>query len=296
MSHIATLISNPKNPAVTQKAALAAKALLPGTGDIATLDGEIASEIPFLLPAGSATRALADTLRAALGAIDVVIQPTANRKKRLFVADMDSTMIEQECVDELAAFVGLKEHVARITERAMRGEIEFPPALRERVALLKDLPATVVDDVLQKHIRLMPGGRALVMTMKKHGAYTCLVSGGFTLFTGKIAAKIGFDEHRGNRLVVENGKLAGKVEEPILGSEAKLAVLKELAAKLEIGLADTLAVGDGANDLPMLRAAGLGVAYRAKPAVAAKAAAKIEHGDLTALLYLQGYRREEFAE
>ena len=296
MSHIATLISNPKNPAVTRKAAQAAKALLPTAGDIATLDGEIASEIPFALPAGSATRALADTLRAALGAVDVIIQPAANRKKRLFVADMDSTMIEQECVDELAAFVGLKEHVAKITERAMRGEIEFPPALRERVALLKDLPATVVDDVLQKHIRLMPGGRALVMTMKKHGAYTCLVSGGFTLFTEKIAAKIGFDEHRGNRLVVESGKLAGKVEEPILGSDAKLAALKELTAKLKIELADTLAAGDGANDLPMLRAAGLGVAYRAKPAVAAEAAAKIEHGDLTALLYLQGYRREEFAE
>ena len=296
MSHIATLISNPKNPAVTRKAAMAAKALLPGAGDIATLDGEIASEIPFSLPSGSGLRALANTLRAALGAIDVVIQPVANRKKRLFVADMDSTMIEQECVDELAAFVGLKEHVAKITERAMRGEIEFQPALRERVALLKDLPATVVDDVLQKHIRFMPGGRALVMTMKKHGAYTCLVSGGFTLFTKKIAARIGFDEHRGNRLVVEGGKLAGKVEEPILGSEAKLAALKELATKLKIELAETLAVGDGANDLPMLRAAGLGVAYRAKPAVAAEAAAKIEHGDLTALLYLQGYRREEFAE
>jgi len=295
MSHIATLISNPKNPAVTRKVAIAAKALLPGAGDIATLDGEIASEIPFSLPADSATRPLADTLRAALGQIDVVIQPAVNRKKRLFVADMDSTMIEQECVDELAAFAGLKEHVARITERAMRGEIEFPPALRERVALLKDLPATVVDDVLQKHIRLMPGGPTLVMTMKKQGAYTCLVSGGFTLFTGKIAAKIGFDEHRGNRLVVEGGKLAGTVEEPILGSEAKLAALKELAAKLKIELADTLAVGDGANDLPMLRAAGLGVAYRAKPAVAAEAAARIEHGDLTALLYLQGYRREEFA-
>jgi phosphoserine phosphatase len=296
MSHIATLISNPKNPAVTRKAALAAKALLPRAGDIATLDDDIASEIPFDLPSGGDARPLADTLRAKLGQIDVVIQPAVNRKKRLFVADMDSTMIEQECVDELAAFAGLKEHVARITERAMRGELEFPPALRERVALLKDLPATVVDDVLQKHIRLMPGGRTLVMTMKKHGAYTCLVSGGFTLFTGKIAAKIGFDEHRGNRLVVEGGKLSGKVEEPILGSEAKLAALKELATKLKIELADTLAVGDGANDLPMLRAAGLGVAYRAKPAVAAEAAARIEHGDLTALLYLQGYRREEFAE
>jgi phosphoserine phosphatase len=209
---------------------------------------------------------------------------------------MDSTMIEQECVDELAAFVGLKEHVARITERAMRGEIDFPPALRERVALLKDLPATVIDDVLQKHIKLMSGGRTLVMTMKKHGAYTCLVSGGFTLFTGKIAAQIGFDEHRGNRLVIESGRLSGEVEEPILGSEAKLAALKDLAEKQHVDLRDTLAVGDGANDLPMLRASGLGVAYRAKPAVAAEAATRIEHGDLTALLYLQGYRREEFAE
>jgi phosphoserine phosphatase len=275
---------------------MAAKALLPGADDIVTLDGEIASEIPFTLSSGADARTLADTLRAALGAIDVVIQPAANRKKRLFVADMDSTMIEQECVDELAAFVGLKEHVARITERAMRGEIDFPPALRERVALLKDLPATVIDDVLQKHIKLMSGGRTLVMTMKKHGAYTCLVSGGFTLFTGKIAAQIGFDEHRGNRLVIESGKLSGEVEEPILGSEAKLAALKDLAEKQHVDLRDTLAVGDGANDLPMLRASGLGVAYRAKPAVAAEAAARIEHGDLTALLYLQGYRREEFAE
>lgn len=296
MSHIAALISNPKNPAVTRDAVEVAKALLPGAGAVATLDGEIASEIPFALPAGTDTRALTETLRASLGAIDVVIQPDANRRKRVFVADMDSTMIEQECIDELADFAGLKAHVAAITERAMRGEIEFASALRERVALLKDLPATVVDDVLQKHIRLMPGGRALVMTMRKHGAYTCLVSGGFTLFTGKIAAQIGFDENRGNSLMIEGGKLTGKVEEPILGSEAKLASLNELAKKLNLDLRETLAVGDGANDLPMLRAAGLGVAYRAKPAVAAEAAARIEHGDLTALLYLQGYRREEFTE
>lgn len=296
MSHIAALISNPKNPAVTRDAVEVAKALLPGAGAVATLDGEIASEIPFTSPAGADTRALTETLRAVLGAIDVVIQPDSNRRKRLLVADMDSTMIEQECIDELADFAGLKAHVAAITERAMRGEIEFASALRERVALLKDLPATVVDDVLRKHIRLMPGGRALIMTMRKHGAYTCLVSGGFTLFTGKIAAQIGFDENRGNRLMIEGGKLTGKVGEPILGSEAKLASLKELAGKLNLDLRETLAVGDGANDLPMLRAAGLGVAYRAKPAVAAEAAARVTHGDLTALLYLQGYRREEFAE
>lgn len=295
MSHIAVLISNPKNPAVTHKTALAMKALLPAAGEVVTLDDDIASEIPFALPAGTDARSLAETLRATLDAADVAILPALNRRKRLFVADMDSTMIEQECIDELAAFVGLKEHVAKITERAMRGEIEFAPALRERVALLKDLPATVVDDVLQKTIRLMPGGRSLVMTMKKHGAYTCLVSGGFTVFTSKIASQTGFDENRGNRLVIEGGKFSGKVEEPILGSEAKLASLKELAASRQIALEDSLAVGDGANDLPMLRAAGLGVAYRAKPAVAAAADIQIERGDLTALLYLQGYRREEFA-
>src|SRR6185312_9995396 len=236
MSHIAALISNPKNPAVTRDAVEAAKALLPRAGAPATLDGEIASEIPFVLPQGAKTRALEETLRAALGAIDVAILPAEGRRKRLFVADMDSTMIEQECIDELADFAGLKAHVAAITERAMRGEIEFASALRERVALLKDLPATVIDDVLQKHIRLMPGGRALVMTMRKYGAYTCLVSGGFTLFTEKIAAQIGFDENRGNRLVIEGGRLTGKVEEPILGSEAKLATLNELAKKFNLDL------------------------------------------------------------
>ncbi|HWK86384.1 MAG TPA: phosphoserine phosphatase SerB [Xanthobacteraceae bacterium] len=295
MSHIAVLISNPETPAVTPGTVLAARALLPSPGEPVTLDSDIASEIPFALPAGTDAKAFAETLRAALPAIDVAILPAAGRRKRLFVADMDSTMIRQECIDELAAFAGLKEHVARITERAMRGEIEFAPALRERVALLKDLPATIVDEVLQKVIRLMPGGRTLVMTMKKHGAYTCLVSGGFTVFTSKIAAQIGFDENRGNRLVIEGGKFSGKVEEPILGSEAKLASLRELAASRGIGLEDSLAVGDGANDLPMLQAAGLGVAYYAKPAVAAAAAIRIERGDLTALLYLQGYRREEFA-
>lgn len=295
MSHIAVLISNPETPAVTPKAVRTARALLPAPDEPVMLDGDIASEIPFVFSAGSDPQALTETLRAALPAADIAILPAAGRRKRLFVADMDSTMIRQECIDELAAFAGLKEHVAGITERAMRGEIEFAPALRERVALLKDLPATIVDEVLQKAIRLMPGGRTLVMTMKKHGAYTCLVSGGFTVFTSKIAAQIGFDESRANRLLIENGKFTGKVEEPILGSEAKLATLKELAASRSIGLEDSLAVGDGANDLPMLQAAGLGIAYYAKPAIAAAAAIRIERGDLTALLYLQGYRREQFA-
>ncbi len=228
--------------------------------------------------------------------VDVVVQPAAGRRKRLLLADMDSTMIGQECIDELADFVGQKARVAAITERAMRGEIAFAPALRERVAVLAGLPATVVDDVIARRITVTPGARALVATMRRHGAHTCLVSGGFTVFTAKIAELIGFDEHRGNRLIVgDDGRFAGAVAEPILGSEAKLATLTELRAKLGLSVAETLVVGDGANDLAMIGDAGLGVAYRAKPRVAEAAAARIDHSDLTALLYAQGYRRLEFA-
>ena len=205
-------------------------------------------------------------------------------------------MISQRCIDELADFAGLKAHVAAITERAMRGEIEFEPALRERVALLKDMPVSVVDEVLANRITPTPGGRELVMTMRTHGAYTCLISGGFTLFTNAVAAKIGFQEDRANELVVHDGKFTGEVREPILGRAAKLATLIELTESFDLDDIDTLVVGDGANDLGMIQHAGLGVAYRAKPMVAATAAARIDHGDLTALLYAQGYRREEFVE
>ena len=184
--------------------------------------------------------------------------------------------------------------VAAITERAMRGEIAFEPALRERVALLKGLPVSVVDEVLKERIRLTPGGRELVGTMRANDAYTCLVSGGFTLFSSKVAAMIGFQENRANELLAEDGKLTGTVAEPILGREAKLATLIELRESFDIDNIDTLAVGDGANDLGMVQAAGLGVAYHAKPAVAAAAHARIDHGDLTALLYAQGYARSEF--
>jgi phosphoserine phosphatase len=207
---------------------------------------------------------------------------------------MDSTIIGQECIDELADFVGLKAHVAEITERAMRGEIEFEPALRKRVALLKGLPVGVVDEVLAKRITLTPGGRELVATMRAHGAWTCLISGGFTLFTDAVAAQIGFQENRANRLLVADGRLSGEVAEPILGSAAKLATLIELRESFDLDDIDTLVAGDGANDLGMIQQAGLGVAYHAKPAVAAAAAAWIDHGDLTALLYAQGYRRDEF--
>jgi len=226
--------------------------------------------------------------------VDVVCQRNGHRRKKLFVADMDSTMIGQECIDELAAFVGMKEHVAAITERAMRGEIAFEPALRERVALLKGLSADVVDKVIAERITLTPGGRELVMTMRANGAYTALVSGGFTLFTTRIGKTIGFHEDRSNELIVEDGKLAGLVREPILGREAKLASLIELRDARSIARQDTMAVGDGANDLAMLGEAGLGVAFHAKPAVAEAAHARIDHSDLTALLFIQGYRRDEF--
>jgi len=297
MTHVATLIAGPAVSALGDDILARVRAALPGAGAAAWLDRGIAADIPFTPEAGLDQRQLAETARAAVGgvAVDVVVQPAARRRKRLFVADMDSTMIGQECIDELADLVGLKAHVSAITERAMRGEIAFEPALRERVALLKGLPATVIDDVIANRITLTSGARVLVETMKQHGVHTCLVSGGFSLFTQRIAEMVGFDENHANTLLIEDGKLTGKVDEPVLGREAKLDTLLELARYLQIPLEETLAVGDGANDLAMIQRAGLGVAYRAKPAVAAAAHARIDHGDLTALLYVQGYKRDEFA-
>jgi phosphoserine phosphatase len=296
MSHVATLISDPARPAASEAATKTARAVLPEAGTPSVLAHAIAVDIPF--GGGSNPRALAERVRAALGdaPLDVVVQPSAGRRKRLFLTDMDSTMIEQECIDELADYVGLKPRIAEITDRAMRGEIEFEPALRERVQLLRGLSASAINEVIEKRITLTPGGRTLVATMRANGTHTCLVSGGFTLFTEKIAAMLGFDEQRANRLVVEDGKLTGRVEEPILGREAKLATLKKLTERSKLRREETLVAGDGANDLPMIEAAGLGVAFRAKPVVAAAAHARIDHGDLTALLYVQGYRREEFVE
>jgi phosphoserine phosphatase len=210
---------------------------------------------------------------------------------------MDSTMIGQECLDELADYVGQKPRVAAITERAMRGEIAFAPALRERVALLAGLPIATIDEVIAKRITLTPGGPALVHTMARHGAHTCLISGGFTLFTAKIAALIGLAENRANRLIIgPDRRLTGGVAEPVLGRDAKLGTLLDLRERLGLSAEETLAVGDGANDLLMVEAAGLGIAYHAKPVLAEAAAARIDHADLTALLYAQGYRRGEFVE
>jgi phosphoserine phosphatase len=299
MSLVATLICNPANPALDQTIVDGALAVLPSPGPAQWLFNEVAVDIPFegqSLKNPNDIRAIESRLRQARGdlPIDIVVQPRGFRRKKLFLADMDSTMIGQECVDELADFAGLKTHVAEITERAMRGEIEFEPALRERVALLKGLSASVVDEVLKERIKPTPGGRELVMTMRAHGAYTCLISGGFTLFTNAVSAMIGFQENRANELMVEDGKLTGEVREPILGRATKLATLIELTESFDLDDIDTLVAGDGANDLGMIQHAGLGVAYRAKPAVAAAAAARIDHGDLTALLYAQGYKRTEF--
>jgi phosphoserine phosphatase len=308
MTHVVTLVGAADAQTISPELLAAAARRLPGAQAAEALAPGRAADIPFAPGAAHGNhadgsfadagycRAAADVLRLALGGapVDIFVQPVAGRRKKLFLADMDSTMIGQECIDELADFVGLKDKVAAITERAMRGEIAFEPALRERVALLKGLDASVVDEAIANRITLTAGGRELVMTMRANGAYTALVSGGFTVFTSAIAEKIGFQENRANILKIIEGKFVGEVEEPVLGQAAKLAALRDLAAHHGLAPEETLAVGDGANDLAMLEAAGLGVAYRAKPAVAAGAQARIEHSDLTALLFAQGYRLSEF--
>jgi phosphoserine phosphatase len=231
--------------------------------------------------------------------INIVPDDLHFRKRKLLVADMESTIIEQELIDELADYVGLRNEISEITARAMRGELEFEGALRERVALLAGLDASILDEVYEQRVTLMPGAETLIKTMKANGAYCALVSGGFTVFTERIAARLGFDEHQANVLEIENGKLTGRVKEPILGRQAKRAALERIAAARRLNWVDTIAVGDGANDLDMLSAAGLGVAFRAKPKIREAAldcdtGAVVTHGDLRALLYLQGYRKVDF--
>ncbi|NTF07855.1 phosphoserine phosphatase SerB [Agrobacterium rubi] len=293
MALVATLIANPSNPVLNSTIAESAAKALDASGLYWLADG-IACDL--VLRDGTDVAAAERVLRMAIvdRPIDIAIQDQDKRRKKILIADMDSTMIQQECIDELAAEVGLKNEVSTITARAMNGEIAFEPALRERVALLKGLPISVVDDVIEKRVTLTPGGMELIATMKAKGHYTALVSGGFTVFTSRIAATLGFDENRANILGEKDGLLDGTVAEPILGKQAKVDALNDIATKLGLSPEDALAVGDGANDLGMLYLAGSGVALHAKPAVAAEATIRIDHSDLTALLYLQGYRKSDF--
>jgi phosphoserine phosphatase len=291
---VATLIANPLNAPLSEATVDRAAQALNGIERRRWLDEGVAADLVFTGDLKAKRAALEGAL--APEPIDIIVQPLAHRRKRLLVADMDSTLIGQECIDELADVVGVGARVAAITERAMRGEVAFAPALRERVALLAGLPETVIGDVLKERITLNPGARTLVQTMRANGAYVAIVSGGFRQFTGAIRERLGADEDRANTFIIEGGKLTGKVIEPILGQDAKLAALGEITAAMGLTLGDTQAVGDGANDLPMLQAAGLGVAYRAKPKVAAAADARIEHTDLSALLYAQGFARKDFVE
>jgi phosphoserine phosphatase len=282
------LIANPQDPRFD--IGLAAAIHREIGGEINWLNHGIACEI--IGPAAADPAAIA---RGLLGdaPIDIALVPRASRRKKLLIADMDSTMIEQECIDELADAIGIKPEIAAITERAMRGELDFDAALKTRVALLKGLQRRVIEEVRRERITLTPGGRALVQTMKAYGAYTALISGGFTFFADYFARRIGFDEATANTLEFDGEVLTGTVAYPIVDKAIKLARLRALETEKGLWPDETLAVGDGANDLDMIRAAGLGVAFHAKPAVAAAADARIDHGDLTALLYLQGYAEDE---
>ncbi|WP_374434422.1 phosphoserine phosphatase SerB [Tabrizicola sp.] len=289
--YVVTLLTNPETP-VLERVTVESLRNAWGGGEARWLDPGVAAE--FDLASVPENRwEVWEGLQALR--VDMVVQAAEGRKKRLLIADMDSTMIRQECIDELADEAGVGARVADITARAMNGELDFEGALRERVGLLKGMPESVIGRVLRDRITLMPGGPVLLATMKANGAYAALVSGGFTAFTAAVAGKLGFDENRANTLHVAEGALAGTVAEPILGKEAKLQALNEITARLGITPAEALAVGDGANDLPMLKAAGTGVALHAKPTVQAQCEVRVNHGDLTALLYLQGYSREEFA-
>jgi len=295
MQSILTLITAPYNAVLTPKLASAVRdalALARGrVGPADWLEPGIACDIPFdNVDVREAEKVARVALRNA--PVDAIALPASpNRRKKALVADMESTIIRNEMLDELAFLAEIGEQVAEITAKAMNGELDFYAAIRERVALLKGQPATLLEEAA-KRIRLMPGAQALVATLKQHGVHCALVSGGFDYYTKPIAAQLGFDEQQANHMIIENDAIAG-IAEPILGREAKLEALQRVARERGIGVEDCMTVGDGANDLAMLGAAGMGVAYRAKPKVQTEARINIRHGDLTALLYLQGYRADE---
>jgi phosphoserine phosphatase len=295
MSHVLVLIANPARAALhdstaaTVRAAIAESGAKPGP--VEWLAPGIAAEMPI---AGDPATARGAALVALAGdAVDSAVVPQANRRKKLLIADMESTLIENEFLDDIAARAGIGPKIADITRRAMAGELDFAGALRERVSMLRGLNAVLLDDVYTE-LKIMPGARTLMATMRRHGALTAIVSGGFRFFAERVRTRLGADIAEANELEVVDGKLTGRVREPIFDRMSKMATLERLAAARGLALTDSIAVGDGANDLDMVRAAGLGVAFRAKPILADAAAVAIRHGDLTALLYLQGYRQAEF--
>ena len=296
MQFVVTLITDPASPGLDEAriaslaSALAAAGAVAGAPD--WLAPGVACDLPFDGPAGIPKEA---ALRDSLGgaAIDIAIQPAGGRRKMLLIADLESTIIGQEMLDEMAELAGLGEQVASITAQAMAGELDFATSLRMRVRLLENQPADILEQA-KRRMTLTAGARTLVQTMAAHGAYSALVSGGFSYFADQVASACGFHEARANRLDVADGRLTGQLDEPLLDREAKLECLNRLAAARDLDLASCCAVGDGANDAAMLGAAGLGVAYRGKPPARAAAGVCIDHGDLTALLYLQGYRKSEF--
>jgi len=288
--HAVTLLTNPQTPTLDRETVESLRNAW-GGGDAQWLATGEAAEFPVSTPPANLWEVWGD-LQAR--GVDLIVQPAQGRAKRMLLADMDSTMIQQECIDELAEVAGVGAQVRTITARAMNGELDFDGALRERVGLLKGLDVAMIDRVLADRITLTPGGRTLIATMKRRGAYAALVSGGFTAFTGAIADVLGFDEHRANTLQSDGGTLTGRVADPILGREAKVAALHRITARLGLTPADVMAVGDGANDLGMLELAGTGVALHAKPSVASQCSVRVNHGDLTALLYLQGYAKTDF--
>ncbi|MEL7490872.1 MAG: phosphoserine phosphatase SerB [Pseudomonadota bacterium] len=295
-----TLICNPAAPTIDAKVLSAIRGWLKSwaSGGIERVILRNGVAVDFLFNTDMNLQAAQRTAAIALRGldIDVAIQPTAHRRKKLLIADMDSTIIEQECIDELAEFVGKRAEISDITERAMRGELDFEAALKERVAMLKGLSAKHLEAAFRERITLTPGAKMVIQTMRARGAFTALVSGGFTFFTERVAAAAGFDVNEANQLMMAQASLTGEVGEPVLGRAAKEEALRRHAAAQSVKLTETIAVGDGANDLSMLASAGLGVAFRAKPAVADAADVSIQYGDLTALLYLQGIAYKEFAD